>query len=405
MTPRTKSYRLLIYSHDTFGLGHLRRCRAIAHDLVGHRDDLSVLIISGSPLIGAYDFKSRVDFVRVPGVMKLRNGKYTSRGLDISIEDAIQIRRALIQCSAESFRPHVFLVDKEPLGLRGEVEPTLHHLRQQGARLVLGLRDIMDDHQQLAEEWDRKDVMPALDELYDDVWVYGCRDIYDPLTGLDVPASVRRKMTYTGYLHRDSELKADPPAGALPDRPFILVTPGGGGDGAELVDWVISAYERDRSLPVGALIVLGPFMPGERKEEFNRRAESLGDVRVVSFLPGLTAVMERSVAVVAMGGYNTFCEILTADRPALIVPRTVPRREQLIRAERMSAIGLVQMLIDDGVRDPSAMARALRRLPLVPPPSAAPVRSPLEGFARIRAEIDAWLPGESVTSRVPELSH
>jgi predicted glycosyltransferase len=35
---------------------------------------LSVLILSGSPIIGSFDFKSRVDFVRVPGVIKLKNG-------------------------------------------------------------------------------------------------------------------------------------------------------------------------------------------------------------------------------------------------------------------------------------------------------------------------------------------
>ena len=39
--------RVLIYSHDSYGLGHLRRCRAIAHSLVRHDDRTSVLILSG----------------------------------------------------------------------------------------------------------------------------------------------------------------------------------------------------------------------------------------------------------------------------------------------------------------------------------------------------------------------
>ena len=69
--------RILMYSHDTLGLGHLRRCRAIAHSLVEMDPDISVLIISGSPIIGSFDFRTRVDFVRVPGVIKLRNGDYT----------------------------------------------------------------------------------------------------------------------------------------------------------------------------------------------------------------------------------------------------------------------------------------------------------------------------------------
>ena len=60
-------YRVLIYSHDSFGLGHLRRCRTIAHSLVAHHKKLNVLILSGSPIVGRFSFRSRVDFVRVPG--------------------------------------------------------------------------------------------------------------------------------------------------------------------------------------------------------------------------------------------------------------------------------------------------------------------------------------------------
>ena len=75
MRNRASSARVLIYSHDTFGLGHLRRCRSIAHALVNERKNLSVLILSGSPIIGSFDFRARVDFVRIPGVIKLRNGE------------------------------------------------------------------------------------------------------------------------------------------------------------------------------------------------------------------------------------------------------------------------------------------------------------------------------------------
>ncbi|MCB1835304.1 MAG: hypothetical protein KDH19_17985, partial [Geminicoccaceae bacterium] len=163
--------RLLIYSHDSFGLGHLRRCRAIAHDLVDKFRGLSVLILSGSPIIGSFDFRARVDFIRVPGVIKLRNGEYTSLKLHIDTERTLAMRASIIQHTAELFEPHLFLVDKEPLGLRGEVEKTLRMLRRQGTRCVLGLRDVMDEPKSLLAEWERKEVFPALDELYDDIWV------------------------------------------------------------------------------------------------------------------------------------------------------------------------------------------------------------------------------------------
>jgi predicted glycosyltransferase len=396
-------YRVLIYSHDTFGLGHLRRCRAIAHALVDHRPDISVLILSGSPIIGAYGFRQRVDFVRFPGVVKLRNGAYSAKGLDISIEHVIAFRRDLIKASAAAFKPDLFLVDKEPLGLRAEVLPTLHDLKRQGTRLVLGLRDILDDQEDLAEEWARKDVAPALKDLYDDIWVYGAEGIYDPLAGLCLPPAVLAKRRYTGYLRRDASREPfgpKPGAIALPDR-FVLVTPGGGGDGGELVDAVINAAEHQQRLKPGSalipghavlLIVMGPFMPPELQADFKARAARLPDMQILTFVPDLDAVMSKAAAVVAMGGYNTFCEILAADRPALIMPRTVPRLEQWIRADRMSRRGVVSMISEADAAKPDVMAAALAQLTEQPKPSAAGLSGLLDGFAGINAIVDGWLP-------------
>ena len=104
----------------------------------------------------------------------------------------------------------------------------------------------MDDPVLLAEEWERKNAMSALETLYDDILVYGLPQVCDPLAGLGLPESIRRKMTYTGYLESapSGDASGIPVATALPE-PFILVTPGGGGDGEDLIDWVLGAYESD----------------------------------------------------------------------------------------------------------------------------------------------------------------
>src|SRR5689334_11042103 len=225
MTDRRQHKRVLIYSHDTFGLGHLRRCRAIAHSLVGADKSLSVLIISGSPIIGSFDFHARVDFVRVPGVIKLRNGEYTSLNLHIDITEMLSMRASMIRHTAEIFRPDVFIVDKEPIGLRGEVLETLVMLKSRGTRLVLGLRDVMDDPKLLAAEWRRKNVLPALRDLYDDIWVYGLPQICDPLQGIALPARVREKVVFTGYLHRELPTrKIAQQHRAITERPYLLVS-------------------------------------------------------------------------------------------------------------------------------------------------------------------------------------
>jgi predicted glycosyltransferase len=392
MAGRRDHKRVLMYSHDSFGLGHLRRCRAIAHSLVDADSSLSVLILSGSPIIGSFDFRSRVDFVRIPGVIKLRNGEYVSLSLHIDIEETLAMRSSIIRHTADIFDPDILIVDKEPLGLRGEVRPTLDLLRARGVPLVLGLRDVMDDPSALESEWARKNAVPALNDYYDEIWVYGLPQICDPLAGLDLPASVRRRMVYTGYLRRTAPaVSGAPQFDDLPEGKFLLVTAGGGGDGDGLIDWVLSAYENDPGGLPPMLIVFGPFMTPDLQAGFATRAARLAKLRTITFDVRLETLMARAAGIVAMGGYNTFCEILSFDKPALIVPRTVPRLEQFIRAQRAAELGLAAILSDTGEREPRKMAAALLQLMQQPRPSSVVIPGLLDGMASINRLTQKWL--------------
>ena len=226
--------------------------------------------------------------------------------------------------------------------------------------------------------------MPALRDLYDEIWVYGLPQVNKPLTGIDVPPSVRHKMVYTGYLRRELPLHGDVPHEMEEiDGPFILVTPGGGGDGVELVDWVLSAYEAAPNIPYGAVIVFGPFMPATAREAFKERAAKFPNIRTLTFTNNLGALMQKAAGVVAMGGYNTFCEILSFDKRAIIVPRTHPRLEQFIRARAARNIGLIEMLDPNRGYDPQAMATALRQLPQQGLPSDVVVPGLLDGLGSV----------------------
>lgn len=380
MSEKRSSRRILIYSHDSFGLGHLRRCRAMAHAMVEKNKNLSVLILSGSPIIGSFDFKARVDFVRIPGIIKLRNGEYTSLSLHIDTEQTLAMRSSIILHTAEAFDPDIFIVDKEPYGLRGEVEETLHALKARGTRLVLGIRDVLDDPELLVPEWERKNVLPALENLYDDIWIFGIEQLYDPLKELSLSATIKRKISYTGYLPRSPQAVSEPIILDELKEPFILVTVGGGGDGDVLTDWVLRAYESESQPPWNALFVLGPFMPQEQRASFNERIARLDRVKAVTFNNQMENLMEKAAGVVAMGGYNTFCEVLSLNKRALIIPRTVPRLEQYIRASRSAEIGLTSMLLDDGIRSTETMLTALRQLTQQKLPSEVVIPGLLDGL-------------------------
>ena len=381
--PRFDNARVLMYSHDTFGLGHLRRCRAIAHSLVEDFRGVTVLIISGASIAGNFDYRARVDFVKIPSVIKLRNGDYTSLSAHIDVRDTLAMRQSSILHTAKAFKPDIMIVDKEPLGLRGEVEETLIHLRSQGTKLVLGLREVMDAPHLLAAEWAPHDVMRKIGEYYDAVWVYGPPDFHDPFEGMEVPKSVREKMRFVGFLKRSAEH-----ANLMTNRPkgdYILVTTGGGGDGADLVSDVLGAYAADPDLP-RALIVLGPYMPNEQRQGFMSEAAAFPQVEVIGFDARLEELMAGAQAVVAMGGYNTFCEIMSFDKPSLLVPRILPREEQLIRARRAAELGLVDLLLPDASGDPQRLAAALRALPGRTPPSLSGRMLGMEGLDQISSD-------------------
>ena len=396
---RNHRAKVLLYSHDTFGLGHLRRCMVIARSLVERHKKLSVLILTGSPIIGAFDFRTRVDFVRIPGVIKLRNGSYTPLSLHMNIESTIDLRRAIIEQTADVFNPDLFIADKEPLGLRGEIEPALRRLVARGAHLVLGLRDVLDEPRELRREWRRKGSKEAIERFYDEVWVYGLEALYRPLDGLRLPRSVLDKVVYTGYLRRS--LPANTVDNNWPDMingDFLLVMTGGGGDGDDLIDWVLTTYEQRDDLPLPALLVLGPFMASDKRSDFRQRADRLDNVKVLVFDAHVEHLIKRARAIVSMGGYNTFCEILSYDKPALIVPREVPRMEQPLRASRAQDAGLVRMLLhernaNDEARDAAVLAEALKALMDQPAPSTTSIPGLLDGLARVNTLAAPWLRG------------
>jgi predicted glycosyltransferase len=399
----SRAPRLLIYSHDSYGLGHLRRCRAIAQSLAAYREDLSVLIISGSPIVGSFSFPANVDFIRVPGVMKLGNENYQPHSPGMTIDDLMAMRSAIIAETAKVFEPDIFLVDKEPLGLRGEVEATLLLLKQMGKLLVLGLRDVMDDPARLAEEWGRKRAIPAVEDLYDRIWVYGLPQICDPLEGIGVSDEARGKARFTGYLRRamgPSGLYAPAPV----EEPYLLVTTGGGADGAVLVDWVLRAYEYDPQLDIPAKIVLGPFMGSSQQTGFMQRVARLKHVEAITFDANMELLMQKAIAVVAMGGYNTFCEILSFDKRALIVPRTSPRAEQFIRASRAAELGLTSMLLPDHSYDPAEMGKAIMALPNRRRPSKVHVPGLLDGLSVINSLVEQHLAETAPQPMQPRLA-
>ena len=395
---RLEDVRILMYSHDTFGLGHFRRCRTIAHAIVERYKGVSVVIISGSQIAGAFDFRARVDFVKIPSVIKLYNGEYDSISEHISIDEILMMRKQIIQRTAEVFKPDIFITDKEPLGLKGELEPTLEMLSRGDTKVILGLRDVMDSPEFLQRDWKKRDVLAKIGEYYDRVWVYGPQSFWNPLDGLEVSQKILDKLIYTGFLRRDLPSHQYMELHHIPEK-YILVTTGGGGDGSPLMEQVLAARELDISDDYPMVLVLGPFMKTENRERIRLRASALPNITVLDFESKMELLLDRATAVVGMCGYNTFCEVLSFDKKALFIPRVHPRQEQYIRASRARELGYCEMLTPEEASIPKVLAKMLNRLPKLENPSNHFDDSDLDGLKTICADVEKMSVKKPLRSR------
>jgi predicted glycosyltransferase len=334
--------KILMYSHDSYGLGHLRRTLALAEAFVDAETGTSILILTGSTVSSAFRMSFGIDLVKLPSAVKVASRVYEPSRMPIDFEDLKNLRSSLILSAVKSFDPDAFMVDKAPLGMKREVYPALEflHAERSSTLTVLGLRDVMDDPARIRRNWREGRISSDIETFYDTILVYGPREIYDPLPEYGLSDAVLRRCHYVGYVGRaprseeTSDLEFEPG--------YVLVTAGGGGDGFHLLKnyleslrWPAPAFE--------SLVVTGPMMDDASKRKIERLARGLR-VRVMEFRADMERLIRCAGAVVSMGGYNTTVELLVARKPVLIVPRVEPRVEQLIRAQHLADLGLVDMI-------------------------------------------------------------
>ncbi|MCU4296154.1 glycosyl transferase [Brevibacterium permense] len=355
--------RVALFSHDSLGLGHIRRNRALAFALA--RDlpaltgrEVSGLLIASSPEATRFDLPDGWDWVILPGVTPAPGG-YVPRALASSMQGLRALRSAAISAILDQQRPELFIVDRHPFGIGGELAGAIDKVRGYGCRTVLGLREVLDTPSVIDAEWEKVGGPARVAESFDAVWIYGDPDVYDPRATGEVPAPLAARAVTTGYLSQDrpddggvlpagTEAARDLTAVVEPagggTRPFVLTCLGGGSDGGGLASIAVDAEPPDGHRH---LVVTGPQMDTEEFERLRARAGAVTVViRHCDDIPGLVASAE---AVVCMGGYNTLAELMATDTPALVVPRKGHRAEQPRRAFALAAAGAVDALTIDNL--------------------------------------------------------
>lgn len=364
--PTQPKLRIALYSHDTQGLGHIRRNLAIAGALADGLDDPAILLLSGTHVAGSFQLPPGSDCLTLPALGKDRDGNYAARSLGVALKQLIQLRASLLHSALTTFRPDLFIVDKVPYGAFDELKPALQALRATGkTRCVLGLRDILDDPATTQREWLDSNSDEAIRRYYDALWVYGDPTVYNLAAEYALAPDIAAKIHYTGYLNRFHSAAAVNSEDAtqldnlVGNRRLALCAVGGGQDGYPIAHAFAQA-----AMPADTLgiVMAGPFMPTEQRTVLHQIAEQRANLHIINFSADPTAILTRADAVVAMAGYNTTCEILATQKRALLVPRVKPRLEQWIRAERLHQLGLLDLVHPEALT-PRHVADWLTRQP------------------------------------------
>jgi predicted glycosyltransferase len=358
--------RLLVYSHDTYGLGNIRRMLSICRYLIEVIPDLSILLVTGSPVIHSLRLPELLDYIKLPCLTRIGRGEYSTKYLNADINDAIRLRSDLILAAVTNFKPDLLMVDKKPLGVKRELAATFEYLQAKSPRTreILILRDILDSPEAIISNWERNGHYDAIKRFYHSVFVLGDRKIFDPVKEYRFPLPVEDKVIFCGYLGKELEPQQPDEIRRLvrinKRQKLILVTPGGGQDGYHVIENFLTGI---RTAPIDqhlkSLVVCGPEMPELQRVKLQRQAAADSSVVFYEFTGEMMSLMAAADVVVAMGGYNTVCEILSLKKRAIVIPRVRPTQEQWIRAEKMSGLGLFKTIHPDQLT-PERLMEVLR---------------------------------------------
>jgi predicted glycosyltransferase len=339
----------MAYSHDGFGLGHLRRNTNIAARFVRDMPGSNALLLVGCPPGAFFGLPAGVDFIKVPSIVKVAAETYRPRNLRISLQKMKALRASMIQKAAEVFRPHLFLVDHVPTGVGGELLPTLQMLRQREdpPRIVYGMRDIVDAPEVVCELWGREGIYEAIGAYYDEILIYGCRDVFDAATEYGLDVELPGKFSYCGYVCSEEPYKTTDQIWKelhIRKEKLVVVTAGGGGDAFPMLQACIAAFRRlGKDFPCEAIFITGPLMDLEQQEFLRTQGDGLA-VRLLSHVHENLGFMNAADLVITMGGYNSLAEVVKLRKKSLVIPRPGPRAEQIMRAKLFAQRGLVDVL-------------------------------------------------------------
>lgn len=340
--------RYLFSSHDGYGLGHVRRNVLVAREVLRLSPGAQITLVTGVPRRPEWLQDPRFDVVAVPPLLKNAQGEYDNPGM--GLHAAVAERARIFSQTVETLRPDVVVVDRHPYGTSGELLTGLTGARRQGATLILGLRDVIDDVVSVRRELDGPG-WEGVRGLFHEILVFGSPLLCDHVREYRLPIPP----IYCGWV-------VEPAVKQVRSEDLVVISAGGGGDGQTVFRLGVEALRRRPALR--GMVAAGPYTGEWAHRTMDGDSDLAARVQLSLDTGSTVQLFAGAGAVVQMAGYNSTLEALSAGVRAVLVPRRSPRREQAIRASRLASLGLVDVV--DETASPDEVAWLLDQPRILP---------------------------------------
>jgi predicted glycosyltransferase len=343
--------RIALYWHNGRSLGHTLRSATLGGALLDVMPGSSVAGITGASR-GLELLPPGMDVVKLPSYLAYddKQGALSRPILNIDQQRFFGIRESMLAIFMREFSPHALLVDYYPRGKQDEAAQAITQAHE--TRNILGLRGILGTPEETNGQVFNAEMAGFIERYYSAIHVYIDEQVFRLEDYYDVPQSLSKLITYTGYVTRPvvaSRGEARDRLG-IEDDARVIVASFGGGQGTEAL-WsaIFRGLEGIAKQYDVAYLVGGPYLELEAFERLRRQAAQHASWTWTRLLDPLPTWMAACDLFIGSGGYNSLAEIVATNANALVIPRQLKEREQVVHAERLARLDKIHIAYLDDI--------------------------------------------------------
>lgn len=337
--------KVLLYSHDGRGAGHISRTVALANAIKRKHLDWKVLCVTGGNSFSTLNKNDSIDWVKLPSyktVVEKGHVRAKLGPLGYGKMELAKMRSKILLNVAKTFSPDLLIVEYFPKGKLDEMEKAVEWLKKNtSCRMFLGLRGVISDVGDFAyEDVFNKENFSFIERNYSSVFCHTDKSVFDIRKEYDLPKSLVDKVVFTGYVSRAYELEK---IGALPksaERFDRIVGSGCSVNGLKFNEHMLklkSSYFPQEKWA----IFLGDSMPKADQAKIINRAKKDESLDIILFSDKFLDYLSSCGSIITHGGYNLITDTLFFKKPVAYIARDVPERDQEIHLDYLKKSGAI----------------------------------------------------------------